>query len=225
MTEEAQNTESENTEAANTVLGGEQEDANQEAGQQAAEDKANTEQQEADKKADSDKAGDDKGGEDPGSDAPFTPESLKLPEGWTLDSEMLEGFKPLAEELELSQDKAQSLIDMHVQSMQKAADTVTEQFETKQQETRDTWMKAVNTDPELSKPENQKLAASVLGRFGADKELYTALNETGMGNHPGLLRVLVKVGGMLSEDNPLTPSAGGGQSKPIEERMYPNHKQ
>jgi len=43
-----------------------------------------------------------------------------LPEGFAMNSEQLEAFKPYATELGMNQEQAQKAIDMHVQGMQKA---------------------------------------------------------------------------------------------------------
>lgn len=43
-----------------------------------------------------------------------------LPEGFQMNTEQLEAFKPYAVELGMSQEQAQKAIDMHVQGMQKA---------------------------------------------------------------------------------------------------------
>lgn len=153
---------------------------------------------------------------------PFDPEKLTLPEGVTLDPQMMEAFTPLAKDL--PQESAQAFIDLHVQGLQSVAQAVADDFATKAQDTRDGWLKAVREDGELAKPENQKLAASFLTRFGASDDLRQALNETGMGNHPELVRLFLKAARSISEDNPLDTGGAADAPKSLAERLYPNHK-
>ena len=64
-------------------------------------------------------------------------------------------------------------------------------------------------------------ASKALDTFG-DDSLLEILETTGLGNHPAMVRFVVKVGQALSEDNPMS-GHGSGQAKevPVEDILYP----
>ena len=70
--------------------------------------------------------------------------------------------------------------------------------------------------------ENLALASKAMDAF-ATPELKQVLDQTGLGNHPELIRAFVRVGRQISEDR-LVPggSMPVGDSRTIAERLYPN---
>ncbi len=76
-------------------------------------------------------------------------------------------------------------------------------------ETAEQWVKSAEADKEIGGAmfkQNIELAKRVVGRFGSDL-LKTDLESTGLGNHPELVRLLVKIGKSMSEDQLILPGA------------------
>ena len=71
--------------------------------------------------------------------------------------------------------------------------------------------------------ENLAVAKKALDTFGTP-ELRTLLNETGLGNHPELIRAFYKAGKAISEDKFVPAGAGKGPQggKDLSSRLYPN---
>lgn len=153
----------------------------------------------------------------------FDPAKLTLPEGVALDEKLMGKVAPILTELKVPQDQAQALMDAHMESMQSLADAVVQHLEGELTKQRDSWLETVRKDEVLCKPENQKLAASFLDRFGATPELKQLLTKTGLGNHPDLVRLFYNAALKIAEDNPnngTDSTTASGEQKSIEDRLY-----
>jgi hypothetical protein len=161
------------------------------------------------------KADEGKGG------APEKYGDFKLPEGVEVDKAMLEGFLPVAKELNLSQEQAQKLVDFQSQYVAHAAKAQQEAWDTMQAD----WVKAAKADKDIGGPafnDSVGFAAKAIKQFGT-AELKAALDATGVGNHPEFIRVFAKIGKAMSEDKfhvsnaeaPATPQS-------LAQRLFPN---
>ncbi|WP_447881594.1 peptidase [Serratia fonticola] len=137
---------------------------------------------------------------------PVVPEKyeFKAPEGVEqLDPQALAVFEPIAKELGLSQEQAQKLVDIYPQIQQQQAEAWSKQVTD--------WGDQVKADKEIG---GDKLTASVgqaqkaLDQFGTPA-LREYLEQSGLGNHPELVRAFAKVGKMMSEDKIIVPNQGG----------------
>lgn len=161
--------------------------------------------------------GDGKQAADP---APFDPAKLELPDGVQVDEKLLEQFVPLAKDLGLTQEQGQALIGMHTQALQ----SLREQFVKSFNDTVQGWAETAKTDQEIGGDkyaENVATAVKAITRFGTP-ELQSALNETGMGNHPELIRFCLRIGKAISEDafGPDAGGAGGGETRSPADVLY-----
>lgn len=119
---------------------------------------------------------------------------FKTPEGVELDSGLADKFKAIASELKLPADGAQKVVDLYASVRQAEAEAFAKQVSE--------WGDAVKADKEIGGdklPENLAAARKVIDTFGSD-EIRSLLDSTGMGNHPEVVRMLVKVGKAISED-------------------------
>ncbi len=167
-----------------------------------------------------DKSGGDKGGKDKADGAPAEYGDFTVPEGQEIDKAMLEKFSPLAKKLNLSQEQAQELVNFQ-----------TEVLGAQQQawsETLETWQGEAKNDAEYG---GEKFDASIglahkaLDVFGNDA-LEQALDATGTGNHPELIRMLVNIGKAISDDPVHFGKAAGAKvDKTLAEKMYPNQNE
>jgi hypothetical protein len=77
-------------------------------------------------------------------------------------------------------------------------------------------MEASKQDKEFGGPalaENLSVAKKALDAFGT-AELRTLLNESGLGNHPEIVRLFFRAGKAISEDRVVTGSTGQAKAGP-----------
>lgn len=163
------------------------------------------------------------GGETGGDQAPAgAPEQYEfvIPEGSTMDAEGLEAFSEVAKELNLSQDAAQKVIDKMAPAMAARQVEAIEAVKTE-------WAEGSRADKEFGGDklnENLATAKKALDTFGTP-ELRTLLNESGLGNHPEVIRMMYRAGKAISEDRFVAPSSGGPTgSKDFAKSLYPNQQ-
>ncbi len=151
--------------------------------------------------------------------APEQYEDFTAAEGVELDAELTEEFKTLAKDLNLPQDKAQQVVDLG----NKLALKLAERQQALVVEARTSWANEAKADQEFGGEklaENLSVAKKAMDAFGTP-ELKALLNESGLGNHPEVIRVFYRAGKAISEDRVLT--GGGGNTKSDKTRgFYPN---
>lgn len=180
----------------------------------------------ADKSAGAPKAGEEgnaagKTDDSKATGAPEKYDSFKAPEGMMLDTKAVEQFTGLAKELNLSQDAAQKLVDFQTSQIKAAQDANLQSFKQMQTDWAAETRKALgaNADKELS------YAAAYRDKFltdGARK----VLNDTGLANHPEIIKSFIQAGKAISEDGFVEGKAdkGGKGEKTAAQVIYPNQK-
>ena len=156
--------------------------------------------------------------------APEKYEEFKTPENTKLDPAVLETFSTKARELNLSQEKAQALLDWYAKEI--VPNTVAQQQE-QWTNTLNGWKESAKTDKEFGGDKfdaNIALAQRALNTF-ATPELGKYVVDSGLGNHPEFIRLMVRVGQSMSEDKFIkqsTPAASGEKSElDVQKAMYP----
>ena len=155
----------------------------------------------------------------------------KMPEGVEFDTEGFTAVEPVLRELNLSNDQAGKLMGVYAEKIvpmieQRAA----AQMDAAAQELSANLARDLQADPEVGGAklkEAQAYAAkgiaSAIPDAATRAEFSKFLNESGLGNHPLLTRVLASAGRALSEAT--TPAAGaGGGEKTAAEVFYGNRK-
>lgn len=137
------------------------------------------------------------------------PEEYKfdLPEGMTLDPDLLAEFGPLAKELKLPQGEAQKMVDLGSKLVQKTIDGMM----TAHQERVGNWLKEAEADPEIGadiKLGKESAAVRAFNSLATDKTKQM-VDELGIGNHPEFLRVFYKISQHMREDTFSLPGTGG----------------
>jgi hypothetical protein len=123
-----------------------------------------------------------------------------MPEGVELDQGDLTKFTDIAKELKLPAESAKKLVDLAAAREVARAEAFAKQVSD--------WGETVKADPELGKAENLALAKKAIDTFGTP-ELRDLLNSTGMGNHPEVIRMALKIGQKISEDTFVAGRTGG----------------
>lgn len=164
--------------------------------------------------AEGEEPGEEKPGEKEGEKKPEgAPEKYEFsaPEGTALDKAAVEQFEPIARELNLSQKQAQKLVDLYGSKVM--PQLMKQQAESWQKQVAD-WGTAAKEDKEIGGDKfgaNLEKAKQAMGTF-ATPELREFLESSGMGNHPEIIRLMVKVGAAMSEDNLVTSNEKGQRS-------------
>lgn len=144
---------------------------------------------------------------------------LKPPEGWQDEKALIE-FKKAAEESGLDSPKAQRFFDLFAAREKAEADALAA--------AQSEWLQAAKADKEIggaSFDANSLLAKKAMVKFGGES-LQTWLQETGLGNHPELIRAFVRIGKAMAEDsiagkgNGVTTAANDEQT--ALRKLYPN---
>ena len=124
------------------------------------------------------------------------------PDGVTLDESIMGSLSEVAKELNLPQAAAQKLVDKIAPVM---AQRQVEQFEALRTE----WRQASSSDQEFGGAklaENMAVAKKALDAFSTP-EFRQLLEQTGMGNHPEVIRTFYRAGKAISEDGLVSGSA------------------
>jgi len=151
------------------------------------------------------------------------PESYEfsMPEGVQMPEEGVKAFSEFAKEQGLTQDAAQNLLSKLAPAMQARQAQQVEQIRTE-------WTASAKSDKEFGGDklnENLAVAKTALDKFGTP-ELRTLLNESGLGNHPEIIRAFYRAGKAVSEDG-FVASGGAGKPAPksfndVAASLYPS---
>lgn len=129
---------------------------------------------------------------------------FEAPEGVELNQDDLAEFTAIAKELKLPADGAKKLVDIAAKREIARAEAFAKQVEE--------WGNSVKADKELGTPEALATAKKTIDTFGTP-ELRDLLNSTGMGNHPEVIRLALKIGKAISEDT-IVSGRGDGKTPP-----------
>ncbi len=143
------------------------------------------------------KTGEEGAAAKPDDSAQTAPEKyeFKAPEGQGFEPSVIDAYSEVAKELNLSQENAQKILDKVSPALAKAQQTAAETQFAK-------WAEDARADKEFGGDNfdaNLATAKKALDAYGS-KELGDMLRTTGLGNHPEVIRLLVKVGKSVSED-------------------------
>ena len=165
------------------------------------------------------KDGDDKGADNADTQgAPESYEAFTMPEGMEADEALIEGISPVLKELDLSQEKAQKLIDAYNTKIQ--ADIKADQTASADMITG--WKDELMNDAEFGGAkfqENAAIANKAIKEFGSPA-LVEMLQATGISNHPAMVKFAHKIGSLISEDGFHSGPADKGAKKSAAEVLY-----
>ncbi|MDY7579358.1 protease [Herbaspirillum sp. RTI4] len=158
--------------------------------------------------------------EEPQAPAPKAPEKydFKTVDG-KVDTSVLTKFESVARELDLTQDQAAKLIDT-------LAPQVAQAQKARQDAQVSAWADAAKADKEIGGDklnENLAIAKKALDTFGTP-ELTKMLNDSGMGNHPEIIRAFLRAGQKISPGNFVPSGQGTSQTSNASSKLYPSMK-
>lgn len=141
-----------------------------------------------------------------------------IPEGVTINESLLNEAVPIFKELGLNQEQAQKLVNFQAKQQAQQLDTFNQQIET--------WANQAKADKEYGGDkfeENVTLARTVVNKFGTP-ELKQLLDNHGVGNHPEVIRFMVRVGQLTREDVPGSKTVTPNKVIDHVSLLYPNDR-
>lgn len=167
---------------------------------------------------------------DKGDEAPVVPEAYTLtaPEGMTLDAELVEAITPTLKELSLTNEQADKLMPFAGQLVEKTVANIQTQMIDAGNAQRKAWLDASKAAEDIGGNKwdaSMHSAARGLDALGYTEgsEFRAFLTETGIGNHPDMIRIAAKLGELVAEDGEFVRADAGAQVKRSrEEVLYPD---
>lgn len=148
---------------------------------------------------------------------------LKVPDKSKLSKEDIDRITANAKELGLSNDEANDLLEIESQAIDRYAERQNQEVSAM----KSGWLKESENDTEIGGKEftkNIELAKRVVDRFGSPA-FKQALNNTGFGNHPEVIRTFMRIGLLMSEDQFVhAKTQGSNQKKSMEAVFYGEEK-
>lgn len=144
---------------------------------------------------------------------PGVPESydLDIPESMQVTDEAKASLDEKFREAGLTQEQAKTVFSMYTDTVEDMNRTLTKQSAA--------WLDESKKDPDIGGSNFKSTTANVrrvTTRFG-DEAFEAIMDETGLGNHPALLRFLNKVGASLAEDR---SGSGSATSRPANRSLH-----
>ena len=158
---------------------------------------------------------------------------LEVPEGFSMDDSATKEFAAFAQELGVDQEKAQKMLNRHVESLNDTLGT----SDKARKEVHESWASESMNDKEFggtNLAENIVGARKVMNSFSSPAtdgdgkpvmhqegvmkghqmtKVEVLLNQTGMGNHPEMIRIFHRISKAISEDTFVQ-----GDMKPTEKK-------
>jgi hypothetical protein len=146
---------------------------------------------------------------------PRTYEPFKAPEGVTFDEKQIKQLTDIVGVHQLPQEAAQQLIDLYVSETNRFREEVARHQVEVWNRTKEQWINDVKSDPELGGNRMETVlgnAKHFIENLAGTKEqfnqLMTALDMTGMGNHPALIRLFANAYERYREPSPVPANPG-----------------
>lgn len=153
--------------------------------------------------------------------APERYADFKFAEGFDAKPDDVTAFGTVARELNLTQEGAQKLVDLQTKMAQAQVEAQQNQHAAMLKG----WRDASAADKEFGGANieaNAAIAVKALQQFGTP-ELTKFLTDTGLGNHPELVRAFYRVGKALGEDKHIAGGVSSGKpEQTLAQRMYPS---
>ena len=168
----------------------------------------------------------------PEAEGPPEKYEFKAPEGVKLSEKTTEAAGAVFKDLGLTQAQADKLVEFHIAQMKEIGEAPLKAFETM----RTNWRNEVLGDNALSdgsdlKPEVKATLGRAIDAMGPklSSEFRSAMDNTGVGDHPAIVRGLLALGKLSTEGTAVTggnPSAEGqrkpGAVRSAAQALYPN---
>lgn len=137
--------------------------------------------------------------------------TLECPQNIDISDEKMHEFQTLAQEMNISGEQAQRLLDYAAAQTQHLQETT----QKTQQKEIENLIKKAESDEEFGGTRMQEsliTAQNALQALASD-ELIELLEDKGLGNHPEIIRLFYRIGQHVSEDKFISTNSGGSQNE------------
>lgn len=165
---------------------------------------------------------------DPPKDEPaaaFAPDKLTLPEGMKTDDPLFKSYSDLMTDDKLApQERGQKLLDLYTDAVKQAREAGTEAWNNVNKE----WQDKTKADPEIGGakfPAVKTTIAKAIDSLGPNlaAEVRQALDITGAGNHPAIVKALHALAVKAVEPGHVAGRPPGADApKSVKDAFYPN---
>jgi len=162
----------------------------------------------------------------PAEEPPAIAYEFTLPEGVKLEDKALEEFKSVLGEHRAQPELAQKLLDRHIAEVNRIHEQTQQRQHDVWETTQTQWRDQVKADPEIGGSRFETTITTCAGlvrNYGGSQqeiaELTQALNYTGAGNNPAIIKWIARIGAALKEGRP-APSAPPAQPQTRAQRRY-----
>jgi hypothetical protein len=140
---------------------------------------------------------------------------IKMPDGVVMNEELLAEATPLLREARLSPAQAQVVADLYMKTQSDAIDRFAQQQKD--------WAKQSREDKEIGgKNYEQNIALAHKGfKAVGSPEALQVFEAYGLGNHPEVLRIFMRIGSAVGEGNTILSGDGGGRVSDAK-ALYPD---
>ena len=167
----------------------------------------------------------------PATEQPAAPDSytIEYPEGHEVFEDVKTSFEDLVKNVGLNKEQAQKLVELGMNQSQQ----IIAAQEAKKAAEIASWADASKADKEIGGErftENLSIAGKALEQF-TTPEFKEMLNQTGIGNHPEVIRLFYKIGKQISEDGLVNSNRSNHNEAPTDplrrmehlaQQLYPN---
>ena len=166
---------------------------------------------------------------DAAADGPPEAYELTAPEGITLDAEAIDLATPVFKDLGLNNEQANKLMPVAADFAKRIQEKSQQAVMSEVMAQRAAWADEAQNDPEIGGAkfsETMALSAKALDTLGYPKgsPFRNFLTDSGLGNHPEMIRAMRRIGEAVGEDNNFVRA---DEAAPIESNpariMYPNN--
>lgn len=137
---------------------------------------------------------------------------LTLPNGAAVDQTQMAKYKDLAKNLNLKPEAAQAILDFEAERLSAGAAAAAA-----------AWQEQVKQEHGDKLPLVLATCAKAIDQFGGD-ELRTLLDQTGLGNHPLLVKAFYKAGTLIKEDKSVSSNGTATGDLTFTEALYGRSK-
>lgn len=159
---------------------------------------------------------------EPAAPEPVKYEDFKYPEGVTADDPLVAAFVETVSVKGLSQETAQVVLEALAPKVSEAMQAPYREWTAQQT----AWLDEINKDPVIGgnnlAPTQQRIGKLLADPNFVDPAFAQAMNTTGAGNHPAVVRTFAKLAARLTEGEPVRQGAPAQQPKGLAEKLYPN---
>lgn len=152
---------------------------------------------------------------------PFDAAKFEWPEALVFTDEDKQGIAELAGTHKISQEGMSALLERHAKAMEAASDRAGETMAEAWSGTINEWTAAVKTEHGAKFEEVLTKCERVVDEFGG-KDLRQALEVTGAGSNPAVIRFIAKMADALGEAKPVNTGGEPAGEKNLLAAMYPS---